>query len=337
MSVPVETCELTKKFTLSRGFKDLLRRAKWREKRAIDRVSLTIEEGEVFGLLGPNGSGKTTLLKMLSTMLHPSSGTARIYGYDILRDGLQVRRLVGLVTGEERSHYWRLTGRQNLHFFASLFMLSKREMYQRVGELLELLDLTDVADLRVDKYSAGMKQKLAIARGLLGKPKLLFLDEPTRGIDPVAAQSLLALIKQRVVDYFGNTVILTTHILGEVEDLCHRLAILHRGQIVVCSSGHELKTNSQIYNKYSIVIRNYPSEYLSEFENIHGVICCSKKLQEDSSISMEFHLAKGSLALSNILQCIMQKHADILRCSAEEPSFDEVYSAIIRGLQDNTI
>ena len=147
---------------------------------------------------------------------------------------------------------------------------------------------------------------------------------------------LLDLVKQRVVDYFGNTVILTTHILGEVENLCHRLAILYRGQLVVCDSVQKLKANSQIYDKYSLVIRNYPTEYLSEFDKIHGVISCSKKLQEDGSISMELHLAKYSMALSHILQCILQKNAEILRCSAEEPSFDEAYSAIIRGLQDNT-
>jgi ABC-2 type transport system ATP-binding protein len=338
MNFPVMTHNLTKKFQLSpSNLKDILRRTQPREVVAVDKVTLKIEDGEIFGLLGPNGSGKTTFLKLLSTMLHPSSGIARIYGHDVIQDDLKVRRCVGLVTGEERSHYWRLTGRQNLQFFASLFMLGKKEINQRVGEVIALLDLTEVADLRVDKYSAGMKQKLAIARGLLGKPKLLFLDEPTRGLDPIAAQSLLDLISQRIVGYSGNTVILTTHILSEVEKLCNRIAILKRGQIVAQGSLYELKKAAQIYDRYSIYLHNYPIEHLSEFEKIKGVISCSNKIQENSNLSLEFLLAKDSFALSDVLKFIIHKNADILKCTSEEQRFDDVFQMIIQGRQANSI
>ena len=185
----LETSGLTKRYPHQRGLLEVLRSLPARETLALDDVTFSVEPGEVFGLLGPNGSGKTTCLKLLSTILSPTAGRAVVCGHDVVREARTVRRLVALVSGEERSHYWRLTGRQNLEFFGRLFYLDQRTIGRRTDELLDVFDLSRFADVRVAEYSTGMKQKLSIARGLLSSPRLLFLDEPTRGLDPVAAHA----------------------------------------------------------------------------------------------------------------------------------------------------
>ncbi|MHC4183319.1 MAG: ABC transporter ATP-binding protein [Planctomycetota bacterium] len=330
MVYAIETFALTKKYRHQSGFKDLFRFVHSDEKIAVDNVTLKISEGEIFGLLGPNGSGKTTFLKLLCTLLLPSSGTARIYGHDIIEEDNKVKQLVGLVTGEERSFYWRLTGRQNLGFFATLHGLRKNQLNHQVGEVLELLDLIEVADIRVNEYSTGMKQKLAIARGLLGKPKILFLDEPTRGLDPIAAQSLLNMIRERIIDYFGNTIILTTHIMGEVERLCNRIAFLNHGRIVVCGNVDELKSSSRGYDKYFIKVKNFSEGYLQRLNQTNGVMSCSKTFQDNGVINVELRLVKNSLALSDVLKQMVQNRVEILSCTINKPSVEEMFRALLK-------
>ena len=194
MEYAIQTDKLHKVFRQEKGLSDLFKSGNANEKVAVNSLTLQIREGEIFGLLGPNGSGKTTFLKMLGTILLPTSGSATIFGHDIVREENKVRKIVGLVTGEERSLYWRLTGRQNLYFFGNLYGIKRQGMESQINKLLKLFDLEHAADNRVSGYSSGMKQKLAIARGLLGNPKILFLDEPTRTLDPLAAHNLLNLI-----------------------------------------------------------------------------------------------------------------------------------------------
>ncbi len=337
MGYAIETFALTKRFRHQKGFKDLFRIDHSSEKIAVDRVSLKINKGEIFGLLGPNGSGKTTFLKMLSTTLLPTSGTACIYGHDIIQEDNKVRQLVGLVTGEERSFYWRLTGRQNLTFFATLYKLRKKQIVHQVGKVLELLELTEVADIRVNEYSTGMKQKLAIARGLLSKPDIIFLDEPTKGLDPIAAQSLLSMIRERIIDYFGNTIILTTHILKEVQELCNRIAILNHGKIVICGDVDELKLTSRSYDKYYINVRHFPEEYFQRLNLIDGVVSSSKISQDDGIINLELKLMKKSSALSEVLKQMVQNRAEILSCTVAEPSFEETYYSLLHDSKEQLI
>jgi len=190
MVAAISTINITKRFPRTTGYRDLLpfRERKW--VTAVEDISLDIEEGELFGLLGPNGAGKTTLIKLLCCLVLPNSGTAKVFGYDILKDEQAVKNLVGLVSAEERSFFWRITARENLRFFASLYRLSGRQSKERINELLNLVGLADEADIRFQNYSTGMRQKLAIARGLLGRPRVLFVGEPTRSLDPVSAQAV---------------------------------------------------------------------------------------------------------------------------------------------------
>jgi ABC-2 type transport system ATP-binding protein len=208
---------------------------------ALDKLDLEVPEGELFGLLGPNGAGKTTLVKILATLLLPTEGEAWVGGYDIWRDEAAIRRELGVVLGGERALYWRLTGRENLWYFAQLYDISSREAKRKAQELLELVGLAARGDDRVENYSKGMMQRLHIARGLLTDPRILLLDEPTIGLDPHAARSLRDLVR-RLVDEQGKTVVLTTHYMYEADELSDRVGILHKGRIVALASPAELKS-----------------------------------------------------------------------------------------------
>nr|AGZ94019.1 ABC transporter ATP-binding protein [Streptomyces sp. MMG1612] len=196
---------------------------------ALDGLDLRLPYGEVHGLLGPNGAGKTTLCKILSTVLLPTTGTARVAGHDVVREARAVRRLIGLVFGGERGLYSRLTARQNLHYWAALYRQPAGGR-GRADELLERVGLADRADDPVETYSRGMKQRLHLARGLIGDPRVLILDEPTTGMDPVAAHDFRSLVRELRDE--GRTVLLTTHDMAEAEAVCDRVSLIDRGRLI---------------------------------------------------------------------------------------------------------
>src|SRR2546421_9150287 len=197
---------------------------------ALDRVSLAIPVGEVHGLLGPNGAGKTTLVKILSTVLLPTSGRATVLGHDVVADARAVRPQIGIVFGGERGLYWRLTGRQNLEYWGALYNLTRKQIRERTEMLLDLVGLAERADERVETYSRGMKQRLHLARGLIGEARVLFLDEPTTWMIPLAAREFRALIAELRGE--GRTILLATHDMAEAEALCDRVTLIDRGAIL---------------------------------------------------------------------------------------------------------
>jgi ABC-2 type transport system ATP-binding protein len=206
---------------------------------AVDALTLSIEPGEVFGLLGPNGAGKTTALKMLTTLLPPTSGDAVIAGYDILRDATEVRRLIGYVP-QMLSADGTLTGYENLMVFAKLYDVPRGEREQRVRDALALMGLSEAADRLVRTYSGGMIRRLEIALSMLHRPRVLFLDEPTVGLDPVARHVVWGHISS-LRQEFGTTIFLTTHYMEEADQLCQRVAIMHLGQVAVIGAPAELR------------------------------------------------------------------------------------------------
>lgn len=197
---------------------------------ALTNVSLSVAAGEVVGLLGPNGAGKTTLSRILTTLLLPSDGRARVAGYDVVRDAAAARERIGLVLGGERGLYGRLTARQNLRYWAALRGVSGREGRRRADELLERLGLSARADERVQTYSRGMVQRLHLARAMISSPPLLIMDEPTSGMDPHAAQGFRALVAELRAG--GTTIMLATHDMQEAQELCSRVAMIDRGRIL---------------------------------------------------------------------------------------------------------
>lgn len=208
---------------------------------AVNGVSLTLQEGEIFGLLGPNGAGKTTMIKMLTTLLPPSGGNAQVAGYDIVTQSAQVRRATGYVP-QLLSADGNMTGYENLLIFAKIFDLPTTVRQERIHTLLEMMDLQDAAQRMVKTYSGGMIRKLEIAQSVIHRPKVLFLDEPTVGLDPIARTSVWEHI-QRLRTEFNTTILLTTHYMDEADDLCNRVAIMHQGQIAVSGSPQELKAS----------------------------------------------------------------------------------------------
>jgi ABC-2 type transport system ATP-binding protein len=198
---------------------------------AVRDVNLSIEPGEFFGLFGPNGAGKTTLIRILTTLIIPSQGTAAIHGHDVVRAAGQARALIGLVFSNENSFYGRLTGRQNLEFFAALQNLSGAAARRQIDSLFELFELAPAANTPFQFYSTGMRQKLNVARALLHSPPVLFLDEPTKGMDVLTAETLRQLLRDELVLRQGKTVLLTTHDLEEMEALCDRVGILDQGTV----------------------------------------------------------------------------------------------------------
>ena len=231
----LEAHDLRRTFTTTTG---LLRRNR-KEVEAVRGVSFAIESGELFGLLGPNGAGKTTTIKMLITLLLPTAGSANILGLNVVRDAREVRRHIGYVFGGDRGLYERLSAQDNLRYFAELYAVPARDQRARIGELLELVGLTGREKERVEGFSRGMRQRLHIARGLLHDPALLFLDEPSIGIDPVGARELRATIAG--LRSAGKTILLTTHYMFEADELCDRIAVLRKGELVAEGTPAQLK------------------------------------------------------------------------------------------------
>jgi ABC-2 type transport system ATP-binding protein len=209
---------------------------------AVRGVSFAIEEGELFGLLGPNGAGKTTTIKMLITLLLPTAGEARVLGRDVVEHAGWVRQRIGYVFGGDRGLYERLSAFDNLRYFSELYGVDPHRQRARIGELLELVGLGGREQERVEGYSRGMRQRLHIARGLLHDPPVLFLDEPTIGVDPVGARELRATIAS--LKAAGKTVLLTTHYMFEADELCDRLAVVAKGRIVAEGTPRDLKSRA---------------------------------------------------------------------------------------------
>lgn len=208
---------------------------------AVDHVSIAVEAGEVFGLLGPNGAGKTTTIKMLTTLLPPTSGSARVAGFDIQRQAGDVRRHIGYVP-QMLSADGTLTGYENLLVFAKLYDIPRGERKERVREALAYMGLADAADVLVRQYSGGMIRRLEIAESMLHRPPMLFMDEPTIGLDPLARKAVWEHIGQLRHDY-GMTILLTTHFMEEADTLCNRVAIMHLGKIAAMGTPAELKAS----------------------------------------------------------------------------------------------
>ncbi len=236
---------------------------------AVDGVSLKIEQGEIFGLLGPNGAGKSTTIRMLCTLLEPTSGTVRVNGFDIVKQANQVRQNLGTVLAGERSIYWKLTARENLEYFAALYHIPPEVAKKRTRELLERLELSSRADDLVEKFSTGMKQRVAIAKSLIANPPILLLDEPTLGLDPQAARNLRELIAQLKQE--GHTILLTTHYMEEADLLSDRIGIIDQGKIIALDTPSRLKECIEQKDVIRLEISGWHSDLAERIQSVPGI------------------------------------------------------------------
>jgi len=214
---------------------------RFKELTAVDDLTISVDEGEIFGLLGPNGAGKSTVIKMITTLLPPTSGSASVGGFDVVHNASKVRRLIGYVP-QILSADGTLTGRENLMIFAKLYDIPKSERAPRIDESLEFMGLTDASGKLVKNYSGGMIRRLEIAQAMLHHPKVLFLDEPTIGLDPVGRKAVWDHIQKLCAD-FDTTIFLTTHYMEEADKLCSRVAIMHLGKLAVIGVPADLKAS----------------------------------------------------------------------------------------------
>ncbi|MHC1587729.1 MAG: ATP-binding cassette domain-containing protein [Candidatus Syntropharchaeia archaeon] len=282
--------------------------------RAVDGIDLEIERGELFGLLGPNGAGKTTLIKMLSTLLRPTSGSARVWGYDVSKEQNEVRMCIGIVF-QDPSVDNKLTGRENLDFHARMYGMKKELREERIREVLSLVELEDRADVLLENYSGGMQRRLEIARGLMHRPKVLFLDEPTLGLDAQTRRRIWEYIKK--MNEEGVTIVLTTHYMEEADYLCDRVAIMDRGRIVALDTPENLK-NSIGSDIISIEISDRDvSEILSEWEWVKGMNRTNGRIE----ISVE----NGSERIPEVILSLSRAGITIKSIELHEPTLEDVF------------
>jgi len=306
----------------------LVRTYRGRDKRqevvALDELSIEIEQGEVYGLLGPNGAGKTTLVKILSTVLLPTRGTARILGHDVVTETKTVRRLIGIVFGGDRGLYPWISGRHNLNYWAALYNVPGPIAKQRVDELLERVGLGDRADDRVEGYSRGMKQRLHLARGLVSGARVLFLDEPTTGMDPIAARDFRKLVGELKGE--GRTILITTHDMAEAEAVCDRVALIDHGRLLATETPRGL--SRLVAEHERIDCEDTPEDVIEYVRGMIGVASVEARAEGGHRIQMG-----DSEAVPKVIK-VLAEHG-VASINTSRPSLEEVYLRIIgdRGLK----
>lgn len=322
MAVAIETRHLSKTFHQPRGWRRFLTRLyEGQPVTAVDDVTLRVEKGELFGLLGPNGAGKTTLAKMLCTLILPTSGTATVAGHS-LSAAAAIRADVGLVVADERSFYWRLSGRQNLSFFATMYGLAGKRADERVDAVLAQVDMDSFADRRFSDYSTGMKQRMALARSLLHQPEILFLDEPSRSLDPTATRRLHALLR-RLVDDEGVTIFLITHDLLEAEKLCQRVALMHQGRVRVVGNPADLRRELARTLHYTVRVDQLPFPVEEALvERLPALT--SHRLDHYTTLS--FAAAEADGHLMTVLNILHRRQIRIRSIESAPPSLEEVFA-----------
>lgn len=299
---------------------------KKRYKEALRGVSLKIEKGEIFGILGPNGAGKTTLLSILSTLLLPDRGKVEILGIDCLRDGDRIRERVNISSGNA-NFLWSMTVKENLHFYGMLYGLVGRKREERVESLIEIFEMKEYRDVPFDQLSTGMKQRLSLAKSLLNDPEILFLDEPTVGLDPDVSirirQMILSIHKEK-----GITVLLTTHNMKEAEQLCSRIAFLKEGRILATGNSEALKRMVRIGDVVKIEYKGVIVE--DDLLHADGVINFS--LSDDLC---EIILDDGERRLGNILAIISQGGAKIKKVTLGQTDLEDVFIEFAKGVDSD--
>lgn len=322
MAIAIETQQLSKTFHQPQGWGRLLARLqRARPVTAVDDVNLRVEKGEVFGLLGPNGAGKTTLAKMLCTLIVPTAGAATVAGHSLTAAGA-IRSEVGLVVADERSFYWRLSGRQNLAFFATMYGLRGKEADKRVDAVLEQVDMAAVADRRFSDYSTGMKQRIALARSMLHRPQILFLDEPSRSLDPTATRRLHALLRRLVAEE-GVTIFLITHDLLEAEKLCQRVAVMHQGRVRVMGNPVDLRGGLARTLHYNLRVDRLPAGVETALKQIAPDLGC-RHLEQHSYLT--FQAAESDGRLGTVLAVLHRHQLTIYTVEGTPPSLEEVFA-----------
>ena len=337
--VAIEMHDLTKTFK-SRDRTSEVRNSFFSQKEretvtAIDHLNLEIRKGELFGLLGPNGAGKTTLVKVLCTLLPPDEGNAILNGFDVLHQPMKVRRSIGaLFSVGERGAFWRLNGYTNLEFFSAIYNVPRNKRHERIMEVLDLVGLRDKAFERYQRYSGGMKRKLALARVLLPDTPILLLDEPTVGLDVISSRSLRDFIKNDLSRKAGKTILYTTHYDEEASHICDRIGILNRGRLVACDTPDAIRGIVKKGEVVEIRVKSVTDAQIETIKTIDGVLDVVSEL-EDSVLDLRrlrLHLQSIS-SLPMVLDFFFREKILLVDLKREEPTLEDAFIELTgRGL-----
>lgn len=323
MTSSIELHNISKTF-IERSWRSMLTGRGPKKVEALSGVSIAIRKGEVFGLLGPNGAGKTTLIKILATLIIPDKGTGMICGNDIKKDSANIRRLVGLVNSAERSFYWRLTGRQNLSFFASLYDMASTGKARRISELLDLVDLKEKADVRFMKYSEGQKQRLAIARALLHDPEILLMDEATKSLDPIGASEIKKFVLKELAGNQNKTILWCTHNLREAEEMCSNIAIIHKGRIIAEGSFKLLQTVFEQEHSYRFDLENCSIEKLAELDISPSII-----IRNNGRLEFEVTVREDEIPV--YINRLVGSGVHIHACTNKPLDLEEIFERLVKN------
>lgn len=318
----MELVGLKRTYTTSTGF--IRRRQLVTE--AIRGIDLTVARGELFGILGPNGAGKTTTIKVLTTLLIPTAGSASVLGLDVVKDARELRRRIGYVFGGERGLYERLSARDNLRYFAELYGVDPSIQRRRIDQLFEMVGLTGRENERVEGYSRGMRQRVHVARGLLHDPPVIFLDEPTIGLDPVGARELRALIASLTAS--GKTVVLTTHYMFEADALCGRIAVINKGAIVAQGTPAQLKAGVSNRSVIEVETDGVPEAVVGRLRSLPGVRSVGvEEREQQQQVSIQMVDARPDM--QGVLSAL--EGYRVTRVTTREPTLEDAYVALVTG------
>jgi ABC-2 type transport system ATP-binding protein len=335
-ALAVEVQRLSKAFRRPAGWKDLVRGRRGPRKLALDKIDLRVERGEIFGVLGPNGAGKTTLIKILNGIVLPDSGSARVNGFDVTRDFAAARPTMNMVYGDERSFYWRLSLVENLRFFARMYGLSGAAGKRRVDELIDLVDLTEAGLTRMHYFSSGMKQRAAIARGLINDPDLVFMDEPSRTLDPIGAEDLHRLIRERVADG-RRTVVIATNLMTEAESLCHRLMVVDQGVNVMTGTVGEFRDQIGGEAIYRLRVSAHDVEWSAGVHGLPEVLRAVISESGEGLYDIEIATRGTSQALPRLVRYLVENGAEVRMVSKQEPTLEDIFRKVIRQRRSNPL
>jgi ABC-2 type transport system ATP-binding protein len=320
MEIVIECRDITRKFSSRSLFRNK------RETMALNGLTFEVPRGIVYGLLGPNGSGKTTTIRILSTLLTPTQGQAKVLGFDCVKQASSIRGRIGLIFGGERGLYGRLTGIDNLKYFAAINRLNQRYAEERISELIDMMGLKEAANRPVEQYSRGMRQRLHIARGLLTDPDVIFMDEPTIGLDPAGARDLRMLIPEMIQR--GKTILLTTHYMSEADELCANIGIINKGVIVTTGTPTEIKRKFSKSVVIDIVLRQLTEHMIAALMDITGVEQVKDVI--DGPIQKLVVHARPRINLNIEIEALLGRD-NIEYLTTREPTLEEAYLSILRS------
>ncbi len=321
----IEVQDLKKEFAIKKKNVSFWKRRKENKSFvAVNDISFNVNKGEIFGFLGPNGAGKTTTIKMISTLLRPTCGKILINGLDVQKNSMEILKNLGTVLAGERSIYWKLTGRENLKYFAAMNGITGKKAKEKIDYLLKRFSLDKRADETVEKYSTGMKQRIALAKALVADPPIVILDEPTSGLDPQSARNLREIILEFKEE--GRTILLTTHYMEEADQLSDRIAIIDHGEIIALDTPKNLKRSLNKSNTITFELNRWNDVIEKELQQIKSIENINSYFDENNrKWEVKVQINNGNETINNLITTITNSNIKINNFKFEEPTLEDVF------------